>query len=162
MLLKYALFVTFYAAMQTFYQHSTCDNSVSLYYRLLQISQGTKGATPKVEALSTRSRVPQAHRYRYIRYLFLHCLARINKRQCSDVRVLQQPLHTPSRSLTNLTPNKRSSQCYEFLHGIRTVILDRNFIDFIVLGRPLLNTTEAHGAGKWNGKIRASLELGRI
>ena len=36
------------------------------------------------------------------------------------------------------------------------MILDRNFIDFIALGRPLLNTTEARGAGNWNGDILTS------
>ena len=36
------------------------------------------------------------------------------------------------------------------------MILDRNFIDFIALGRPLLNTTESRGAGNWNGDILTS------
>ena len=35
-------------------------------------------------------------------------------------------------------------------------------IDLIASLRPLLNLTEAHGAGKWNRDILTSLELGRI
>ena len=67
------------------------------------------------------------------------------------------PLHARSQ-----TPYMTSSQCHQFLHGIRTAIFNRNFIDLISLRRPLLNLTEAHGAGKWNRDILTSLELGRI
>ena len=42
------------------------------------------------------------------------------------------------------------------------MIFNPNFIDFIALGRPLLNLTEAHGTGKWNRDIFTSLELGTI
>ena len=64
-------------------------------------------------------------------------------------------------ALAHETPYITSSQYHYFLHGIHTVIFNPN-IDLIASLRPLLNLTEAHGAGKWNWDILTSLELGRI